>query len=143
MEALTNGYVEGIFLDVTGYVSEGGGENIFAVRNRKIVTPPLSASVLPGITRNSIITLAEDLGYTVIEQSVPREILFLADELFLTGTAAEITPIRSVDRITVGKGQPGAITRKLQETFLSIVHGESQDKYGRLTLCNQPVAAGR
>ncbi len=140
MEALTNGYVEGISLDASGHVSEGSGENLFIVREGKIITPPLSSSILPGITRDSVITLARELGYTVIEQTISREMLYIADEVFFTGTAAEITPIRSVDRIVVGKGQPGPITLSLQERFLSIVQGQAEDKYGWLTLCSQPVA---
>jgi len=143
MEALTNGYVEGICLDAAGHVSEGSGENLFLIRDGKIITPPLSASVLPGITRDSVITLAQELGYSVSEQEVSREMLYIAEEVFFTGTAAEITPIRSVDRIVVGKGQPGPVTRKLQERFLSIVQGQAEDKYGWLTPCTQPVAAGR
>ena len=140
MEALTNGYVEGISLDASGHVSEGSGENLFIVREGKIITPPLSSSILPGITRDSVITLARELGYTVIEQTISREMLYIADEVFFTGTAAEITPIRSVDRIVVGKGQPGPLTLGLQERFLSIVQGQAEDKYGWLTLCSQPVA---
>ena len=143
MEAMTNGYVEGISLDASGHVSEGSGENLFIVRDGKIITPPLSSSILPGITRDSVITLANELGYTVIEQAISRELLYIADEVFFTGTAAEITPIRSVDRIVVGKGQPGPITRSLQERFLSIVQGQAEDKYGWLTLCGQPVAVAR
>ena len=143
MEALTNGYVEGISLDASGHVSEGSGENLFIVRDGKIITPPLSSSILPGITRDSVITLAHELGYTVIEQAISREMLYIADEVFFTGTAAEITPIRSVDRIVVGKGQPGPITLSLQERFLSIVQGQAEDKYGWLTLCSQPVAVAR
>ncbi len=143
MEAQVNGYVEGIALDTTGYVSEGSGENIFVIRDGKIFTPPLASSVLPGITRDSVITLAHELGCVLTEQPVAREMLYIADELFFTGTAAEITPIRSVDRIVVGKGQPGPITRNLQERFLGIVEGRVEDRYGWLTLCNQPVAAGR
>jgi branched-chain amino acid aminotransferase len=143
MEALTNGYVEGISLDASGHVSEGSGENLFIVRAGKITTPSLSSSVLPGITRDSVIILASELGYTVIEQAISREMLYIADEVFFTGTAAEITPIRSVDRIVVGKGQPGPITRSLQERFLSIVQGQAEDKYGWLTLCGQPVAVAR
>jgi branched-chain amino acid aminotransferase len=143
MEALTNGYVEGISLDASGHVSEGSGENIFVVRGGKIITPSLSSSILPGITRDSVITLAQELGYTVIEQAIAREMLYIADEIFFTGTAAEITPIRSVDRIVVGKGQPGPLTRSLQARFLSIVQGQAEDKYGWLTLCGQPVAAAR
>jgi branched-chain amino acid aminotransferase len=135
MEALTNGYTEAIALDASGHVSEGSGENIFIVRHGQIRTPPLSSSVLPGITRNSVITLAREFGYTVIEEALPREMLYIADEVFFTGTAAEITPIRSVDHITVGEGKPGPVTRKLQERFLSIVQGQAEDKYGWLTLC--------
>ena len=143
MEALTNGYTEGITLDASGHISEGSGENIFVVREGKIITPPLSSSILPGITRDSVITLAQELGYTVIEQAISREMLYIADEVFFTGTAAEITPIRSVDRIVVGKGQPGPITLSLQARFLSIVQGQAEDKYGWLTLCHQPVGAAR
>jgi branched-chain amino acid aminotransferase len=143
MEALTNGYTEGICLDTSGHVSEGSGENIFVIRDGKIYTPPLSASVLPGITRDSVMTLALEMGYTLSEQNIAREMLYIADEVFFTGTAAEITPIRSVDRIVVGKGQPGPVTRALQERFLAIVQGQAEDKYGWLTACNQPVAAGR
>ena len=143
MEALTNGYVEGISLDASGQVSEGSGENLFIVRDGKIFTPPLSSSILPGITRDSVITLAQELGYTVVEQAISREMLYIADEVFFTGTAAEITPIRSVDRIVVGEGQPGPVTRGLQARFLSIVQGKAEDKYGWLTLCGQPVAAAR
>jgi branched-chain amino acid aminotransferase len=143
MEALTNGYVEGISLDASGHVSEGSGENLFLVREGKIFTPPLSSSILPGITRDSVITLAQELGYTVIEQAISRETLYIADEVFFTGTAAEITPIRSVDRIEVGKGRPGPLTLSLQERFLSIVQGQAEDKYGWLTLCSQPVAVAR
>ncbi len=143
MEAITNGYVEAITLDASGHISEGSGENLFVVRDKKIFTPPLSSSILPGITRDSVITLAQELGYTVSEQAIAREVLYIADEVFFTGTAAEITPIRSVDRIVVGKGQPGPVTRSLQARFLSIVQGQVEDKYGWLTNCRQPVAAGR
>jgi branched-chain amino acid aminotransferase len=143
MEAITNGYVEGIALDPSGHISEGSGENIFLVRGGKIFTPPLASSVLPGITRDSVMTLARELGYEVSEQVMAREMLYIADEVFFTGTAAEITPIRSVDRIVVGKGQPGPITRALQERFLAIVEGRAEDKYGWLTLCDQPVVAER
>jgi branched-chain amino acid aminotransferase len=143
MEAITNGYTEGISLDTSGHVSEGSGENLFVIRGGKIFTPPLASSILPGITRNSVITLAQELGYTVIEQALSREMLYIADEVFFTGTAAEITPIRSVDRIVVGKGQPGPLTRNLQARFLSIVQGQAEDKYGWLTLCTQPVGVAR
>ncbi len=143
MEAITNGYTEGIALDSAGNISEGSGENIFVVRDGKLYTPPLSSSVLPGVTRNSVITLATELGFSVVEEQLPREFLYIADEVFFTGTAAEITPIRTVDRIVVGKGQPGPITRALQERFLSIVQGRADDRYGWLTFCNQPVTAAR
>ncbi len=135
MEALTNSYTEAIALDANGHISEGSGENIFVVRHGKIHTPPLASSILPGITRNSVITLAGELGYTVIEEALAREMLYIADEVFFTGTAAEITPIRSVDRITVGEGKPGPVTRKLQERFLAIVQGQAEDKYSWLTHC--------
>jgi len=140
MEASINGYVEGIALDASGNVSEGSGENIFVVRDHKLFTPPFTSAVLPGITRDSIITLAEEMGLTVAEQALPREMLYIADEVFFVGTAAEVTPIRSVDRIVVGKGQAGPVTRRLQERFLSIAEGRAEDKYGWLTLVNQPVA---
>ncbi|MCJ7503098.1 MAG: branched-chain amino acid transaminase [Acidobacteriia bacterium] len=143
MEAITNGYVEGIALDPSGHISEGSGENIFLARDGRIFTPPLASSVLPGITRDSVMTLARELGCEVSEQALAREMLYIADEVFFTGTAAEITPIRSVDRIVVGQGKPGPITKKLQERFLSIVEGRGEDKYGWLTLCNQPVVAER
>jgi branched-chain amino acid aminotransferase len=143
MEAITNGYVEGIALDPSGHISEGSGENIFLARDGRIFTPPLASSVLPGITRDSVMTLARELGCEVSEQALAREMLYIADEVFFTGTAAEITPIRSVDRIVVGQGKPGPITKKLQERFLSIVEGRAEDRYGWLTLCNQPVVAER
>jgi branched-chain amino acid aminotransferase len=139
MEAITNGYVEGIALDSSGNVSEGSGENIFIVRKGRIITPPLTSSVLPGITRDSVITLAEEIGWTVIEQSVPREMLYIADEVFFCGTAAEITPLRSIDRIIIGSGHPGPVTRKLQERLLAIAQGRAEDKYGWLTHVNEPV----
>ncbi len=133
MEAMANGYVEGIALDKHGYVSEGSGENIFIVRDGKIVTPPLGTSVLPGITRDSIVTLAADLGIPVIEQTVPRELLYIADEVFFSGTAVEITPVRSVDRIPVGKGRRGPITEQIQKEFFSMVNGTKADRHGWLT----------
>src|SRR5436189_6063431 len=124
MEATINGYVEGIALDTNGYVSEGSGENIFVVRNGVLQTAPLGNSVLPGITRDSILKLAREIGIPVTEAGIPREMLYIADEAFFTGTAAEITPIRSVDRISVGDGSVGPITRKLQREFFAIVRGE-------------------
>lgn len=143
MEALTNGYAEGIALDASGHLSEGSGENLFVVREGKLLTPPLASSVLPGITRDTLVTLAGEMGYTVVEQPLARELLYIAEEAFMCGTAAEVTPIRSVDRIPVGNGKPGPITLKLQERYLSIAEGRAEDKHGWLTLCNQPVAAGR
>jgi branched-chain amino acid aminotransferase len=133
MEAHTNGYAEGIALDQSGYVSEGSGENIFVVRDGKILTPPLGASVLPGITRETVIQLAESLGIPVSETLIPREMLYIADEVFFSGTAAEITPIRSVDRVMVGKGARGPVTEKLQKAFFGIVEGTAPDRLGWLT----------
>ena len=133
MEALANGYTEGIALDAAGYVSEGSGENIFVVRDGKIHTPPLGASVLPGITRDAILTLARDLGIPLVETIVPREMLYIADEVFFSGTAAEITPIRSVDRIPIGKGRRGPVAEKLQKEFFGIISGAKPDRHGWLT----------
>jgi branched-chain amino acid aminotransferase len=133
MEAAANGYAEGIALDPSGYVSEGSGENLFVVRDGKILTPPLGASVLPGITRDTVVTIARDLGIPVVETIIPRELLYIADEVFFTGTAAEVTPIRSVDRIQVGAGRRGPITEKLQRQFFGIVNGTSEDRHGWLT----------
>ncbi len=141
MEAHINGYAEGIALDGAGYVSEGSGENVFVVRDEKILTPPLGASVLPGITRQSIIQLAQSLNIPVVETPIPRELLYIADELFFTGTAAEVTPIRSVDRITVGKGERGPVTERLQREFFAIVEGKQEDRYGWLTPIPTPVEA--
>ena len=138
MEATTNGYVEGIALDANGYVSEGSGENVFVVRNGVLQTAPLGNSVLPGITRDSILKIARDIGIPVSEAGIPREMLYIADEAFFTGTAAEVTPIRSVDRITVGKGNVGPITRALQREFFGIVHGTQPDRFNWLT----PVQVG-
>jgi branched-chain amino acid aminotransferase len=133
MEALINGYVEGIALDANGYVSEGSGENVFVVRNGVLNTAPLGNSVLPGITRESVLEIARDLGIPVTEQGIPRELLYIADEVFFTGTAAEVTPIRSVDKISVGKGAVGPITKAIQKEFYAIVKGEKPDKYKWLT----------
>jgi branched-chain amino acid aminotransferase len=132
MEAVINGYAEGIALDAAGYVSEGSGENIFAIRDSRIYTPPLGTSALPGITRDTVLCLARDLGIEVVEQAIPREMLYLADELFFTGTAAEITPLRSVDRIKVGTGRRGPLTERLQREFFAILRGEKDDRYGWL-----------
>jgi branched-chain amino acid aminotransferase len=143
MEALTNGYAEGIALDASGHLSEGSGENLFVVREGNLLTPPLASSVLPGITRETVATLAREMGLTVTEQPLARELLYIADEAFMCGTAAEITPIRSVDRIPVGAGKPGPITLRLQERYLAIAQGRAEDTHGWLTLCNQAVGAGR
>lgn len=124
MEAILGGFSEGIALDDRGYVSEGSGENLFFVNNGKLITPPLGASILPGITRDSVIEIAKELGIEVLETTVQRAALYLADELFFTGTAAEISPIRSVDRITIGSGKRGEITKKLQDEFFKIIRGE-------------------
>jgi len=144
MEALVNGYSEGIGLDTAGYVSEGSGENIFVVRDGKILTPPLGASVLPGITRDSVMQLARDLDIPVIETLVPREMLYIAEEVFFSGTAAGITPIRSIDRIKIGSGRRGPVAEKLQKEFFGIINGVKPDRYGWLTPVGvpQPVAVG-
>jgi branched-chain amino acid aminotransferase len=133
MEAVDHGYTEGIALDVRGYVSEGSGENIFVVRNGRISTPPLAGSILDGITRRCVLTLAQEMGLEVREETLPREILYVADEVFFCGTAAEITPIRSVDGITVGEGKRGPITTKLNKAFFDIVEGRVPDRHGWLT----------
>jgi len=133
MEALADGYSEGIALDVYGNVSEGSGQNIFVVRDGVVYTPPLSASVLGGITRDSIVTLARDLGYQVVEQNLPRELLYISDEVFFTGTAAEVTPIRSIDKIKIGEGKRGPVTAALQSAFFAVVNGEVPDTHGWLT----------
>jgi branched-chain amino acid aminotransferase len=133
MEAIINGYAEGIALDANGYVSEGSGENVFVVRNGVLQTAPLGNSVLPGITRDSVLTIAKDLGIPVVEQGIPREMLYLADEVFFTGTAAEITPIRSIDKISVGKGTIGPVTKQIQKEFYGIVGGTRPDRFNWLT----------
>ena len=138
MEAIINGYLEGIALDANGYVSEGSGENLFVVRNGTLQTAPLGNSVLPGITRDSVLTIARELGIPVVEQGIPREMLYIADEVFLTGTAAEITPVRSVDKIRVGKGTIGPITKSIQKEFYAIIRGERPDRFQWLT----PVPVG-
>ncbi len=131
LEALASGYVEGIALDAFGNVSEGSGENIFLVREKTVFTPPISAAILPGVTRSSIITIAKEMGYSVVEMNIPREMLFTVEEAFFTGTAAEITPIRSVDRISIGEGKPGPVTLELQQAFFDIIRN-GNDKYGWL-----------
>lgn len=133
MEALMDGYQEGIALDTGGLLSEGSGENLFLIKNGTLVTPTSACSILQGITRHSIITLAKSLGIPVKMQRIPREAAYLADEMFFTGTAAEITPIRSVDRIKIGEGRRGPITQKLQEAFFKIIGGEAPDQFSWLT----------
>lgn len=134
MEAVANGYVEGIALSPSGLVSEGSGQNLFMVRDGLVITPFLDGSSLSGITRDAIVTIARDLGYTVREQHVPRESLYTMDEMFFTGTASEVTPIRSVDRIPVGAGARGPVTEAIQKRFLDIVRGKVEDTRGWLTL---------
>ncbi len=133
MEALENGYDEGIMLDYLGMVSEGSGENIFLIKDGELYTPPVSSSLLRGITRDSVIKLAKEMDINVREESLPREMLYMADELFFTGTAAEITPIRSVDKIVIGAGKRGPITEKLQNSFFDILKGDVDDRFGWLT----------
>ncbi len=139
MDAILNGFNEGIMLNKQGYVGEGSGENLFLVKDDVIYTAPTSLSILPGITRDSLITLAEGFGYTIKEQLIPREALYLADELFFTGTAAEVTPIRSVDHHQIGSGKRGPVTEKLQRAFFDIVH-KGNDPHGWLTSVPFPVA---
>ncbi len=126
MEALLNGFAEGIALDDRGFVSEGSGENIFMVHDGRVITPPLSSSILPGITRDSVIQICRELGINVTESGIQRAAMYVSDELFFTGTAAEITPIRSVDRIQIGTGRCGEITRRIQEVFFQITSGERE-----------------
>ncbi len=148
MEAEANGYSEGIALDTFGYVSEGSGENIFIVKDGTIYTPPLSASILPGITRDMIVQIAQDLGYHLSQENIPREMLYIADEVFFVGTAVEITPVRSVDKITVGTGRRGPITEAIQRRFLGVISGDSPDTHNWLTYLDraskspEPVGAG-
>jgi branched-chain amino acid aminotransferase len=141
MEAIAEGYAEGIALDTQGNLSEGSGQNIFIVREGVIYTPPIGNSVLRGITRDSVITIAHDLGFDVREQTLPRETLYIADEVFFAGTAVEVTPIRSVDRVQVGRGRRGPVTEALQQRFFQIVKGEAPDTHGWLQFVNTPAAA--
>jgi len=133
MEAVLDGYAEGIALDTEGRLSEGSGQNVFLVRDEVLFTPPTAASVLPGITRDSIVTLAQDLGFKVKETEIPREMLYLADEVFFVGTAVEVTPVRSIDKITVGTGTRGPVTTAIQRAFFEYVRGEVPDRHGWLT----------
>jgi branched-chain amino acid aminotransferase len=141
MEAITNGYHEGIALDHNGRISEGSGENLFLVWKNQLITPPLSASTLPGITRMTVLELAKELGIPIEEKTVPREMMYAAEEMFFTGTAAEITPVRSVDRIPVGKGKRGPITARIQKAFFDVVEGTVEDRHGWLTPVDVSVPA--
>jgi branched-chain amino acid aminotransferase len=141
MEAIKDGYVEGIALDVDGYVSEGSGENLFVVHKGTLYTPPLVCAVLPGITRDTVMTLARRAGIPVVEQMMPREMLYLADEVFLTGTAAEITPVRSLDKIVIGRGARGPVTEALQRAFFDVVECRVPDEHGWLTFVREVGAA--
>ena len=143
MEALANGFDEAIALGPQGLVSEGSGQNVFVVLDGTLYTPPIDGTMLPGITRNSLLTLAHDVGIPTREVPLPREMLYTADELFLTGTAAEVTPVRSVDRITVGAGAPGPVTQQLQKRFLDIARGASEDTHGWLTHVRAERASAR
>jgi branched-chain amino acid aminotransferase len=135
MEALANGYAEGIALSPSGMVSEGSGQNVFLVSGGTIVTTPLDGTILGGITRDTIMTLAREAGIPVREAHIPREMLYMADEVFFTGTAAEITPVRSIDKITIGAGKPGPVSTLMQTQYLDIVHGRVDDAHGWLTYC--------
>ncbi len=141
MEASFNGYTEGIALDTEGHVSEGSGMNVFLVHDGTLYTPPLATSILPGITRDTVVKIAEDLKIPVKERVIPREMLYIVDEVFFAGTAVEITPIRSVDHIQVGKGVAGPITRKLQEEFFALTSGNKPDRHNWLTPITAPVTA--
>ena len=144
MEAIVEGYTEGIALDTFGYLSEGSGQNLFLIRNNVVYTPPVTASILPGITRDSVITIARDLGFAVREEMLPRELLYIADEAFFAGTAVEITPIKTVDKITIGNGRRGPITEAIQQAFFDIINGRAEDKHGWLEFVyeGEPVAVG-
>jgi len=142
MEALANGFAEGISLTTSGMIGEGSGQNIFLVRDGTLFTPPINGTILPGITRHSIMALATDAGIPVREVEMPRDMLYLADEVFFSGTAAEITPVRSVDRIAVGTGKVGPVTRQLQQRFLDVANGRTEDRHGWLTCVRAERAAG-
>ena len=142
MEAIKAGYVEGIALDSDGYLSEGSGENLFLVKNGTLLTPPLVSSVLPGITRDTVVQLARRLRIPVEEARLPREMLYISDEVFMTGTAAEITPVRSVDKITIGKGTRGPVTEALQKAFFDVIECRVPNEYGWLTPVRDVSAAG-
>jgi branched-chain amino acid aminotransferase len=141
MEAIKNGYSEGIALDDRGFISEGSGENIFIVYQGKVVTPPLSSSILPGITRDSIIEICRSLDIPVVEQAIQRAAIYVADEVFFTGTAAEVTPIRSVDKIQIGEGRRGDVTTRIQKAFFEITSGEREAPGAWLTYVNEAQRA--
>ena len=141
MEALTNGYVEGIGLAPDGTVAEGSGENIFVVWRGRVITPPTASAGLPGITRATVIDLAKECGFELVEERIPRELLYIADEVFFCGTASEITPIRSIDRVTIGSGGRGPVVERLQKEFFAIVEGRAPDRHGWLTPVEAPVEA--
>jgi branched-chain amino acid aminotransferase len=140
MEAVVDGYSEGIALDPEGHLSEGSGQNLFLVRDEILYTPPISASVLPGITRDSVLTLAQDLGFQVREMDLPREMLYIADEVFFAGTAVEITPIRSVDKIQIGTGRRGPVTTAVQQAFFDYINGVVPDRHGWLRMVDVGAA---
>jgi branched-chain amino acid aminotransferase len=142
MEAIAEGYAEGIALDTYGNLSEGSGQNVFIVREGIIFTPPVGNSVLWGITRDSVMTIARELGFDVREQTLPRETLYIADEVFFVGTAVEVTPIRSVDRVKVGRGRRGPVTEAIQQRFFQIVKGELPDTHGWLQFVHSPATSG-
>jgi branched-chain amino acid aminotransferase len=142
MEAVANGYVEGIALDTNGQVSEGSGENLFVVHNGSLITPPLANSALPGITRDTVMTIARDLGIGIAEQVIPREMLYISDEVFFSGTAAEVTPIRSIDRIKIGSGARGPVTKRIQDEFFALVTGAKPDRHGWLSHVAASANAG-
>jgi branched-chain amino acid aminotransferase len=143
LEARRLGFAEGIALNSDGYVSEGAGENLFLVQDGKLYTPPVSASILAGLTRDTVVKLAATLDVEVVEQNIPRELLYIADEVFLTGSAAEVTPVRSVDRITVGAGKRGPITERIQRSFFGLFDGSTEDQWGWLEPILDPESAGR
>jgi branched-chain amino acid aminotransferase len=143
MEAITEGYAEGIALGTDGHLSEGSGQNVFVVRDGVLMTPPASDAILPGITRDSVIALARDLGIEVREVHLPREVVYIADEVFFVGTAVEVTPVRSVDKITVGDGKPGPVTRAIQKAFFAAINGDTPDARGWLTYVYPEQAALR
>jgi branched-chain amino acid aminotransferase len=141
MEAGVNGYTEGIALDVNGYVSEGSGENIFVVVDGAVITPPLSNCALPGITRHTVLTICRDLGIPVAEQIIPRELLYIANEVFFCGTATEVTPIRSIDRAKIGNGTRGPVTKRIQDEFFALVGGTKPDRHHWLSHVTAPAPA--